>query len=181
MRALGNAPRLREQLVAKVVLRELARASAKGFRLLHFSIQQDHLHLLAEADDGLAFSRGMQRLSSRIARLLNRLHGRCGRFWRERYHRRDLSSPRQFRNALVYVLFNSRKHARDHERASRMRSLDLLSSAIWLDDWAPARIVTLVRSARAGPPPVARPSSWIARCGWQRHGLLLPTEAPASE
>ena len=55
---------------------------------------------------------------------VNALVGRRGKFWRERYHRRDLASPRQFRNALVYVTFNRRKHARGSERARMLRSLD---------------------------------------------------------
>lgn len=180
MRAVRAAPPMRTQSVAVAVLRELARSSTKGFRLLHYSIQGDHLHLLAEADDGHAFSRGMQRLASRVALAVNAIGRRRGRLWRERYHRRDLTSPRQFRNSLVYVVFNARKHARDEEeRAHRMTVLDGFSSAIWTDDWASPEIVTLVRSARAGPSPLAPAASWIARTGWKKHGLLRPTEMPA--
>jgi REP element-mobilizing transposase RayT len=44
-----------------------ARSSEKGFRLLHFSVQGNHLHFIAEADDGVAFARGVQRLLSRAS------------------------------------------------------------------------------------------------------------------
>ena len=91
--------------------------------------------LLAEAEDAPSLSRGVQRLASRIARRVNLLVGRRGRLWRERYHRRDLSTPRQFRNALVYVIMNFRKHAPGSERAHRGQVVDGHSSALWLDGW----------------------------------------------
>jgi putative transposase len=180
MRAVPLAPRMREEVLAKTVLALLARASGKGFRLLQYSIQEDHLHLIAEADDGLSLSRGIQRVASRIALVLNSMRGRRGSLWRGRYHRRDLTSPRQFRNALVYVLFNARKHAHGAQRRTRMRTLDLWSSVIWVDDWASEEMLALVCKARAGPRPTAIPTSWIARTGWKRHGALVATDAPKS-
>src|SRR5687767_8980301 len=38
----------------------VAGASKPGFRLIHFSIQGNHLHLIAEADDAVRLSRGIQ-------------------------------------------------------------------------------------------------------------------------
>src|SRR4029079_2948929 len=73
MRAVDEAPHFRSQRAGAILLREIRRASAKGFRVLHFSIQDNHLHLVAEADDGTALSRGVQRLASRLARLMNLL------------------------------------------------------------------------------------------------------------
>lgn len=185
MRAVRSVPSMRAELVARVVVGELARASAPlgtrgGFRVLHWSVQENHVHLLAEADDATALSRGMQRLASRIAMAVNSLVGRHGRFWRERYHRRDLASPRQYRNALVYVVFNFRKHARGAERVARARMLDGCSSAIWLDDWRDDAFRQRVRAARAGPPPVASPATWTARVGWKRFGRLDPRESPVA-
>lgn len=179
MRAVRGVPRMRAEVVTRVVLAELARASEKGFRLIDFSVQDDHLHLLAEGDDAKAFSRGMQRLASRIAIAVNALVKRLGRFWRERYHRRDLRTPRQYRNALVYVLFNFRKHAPAREKAVRARSIDGMSSARWFDGWAESFAPTMRdHRARAGPRPTAAPRTWIARIGWKRHGLIRPTESP---
>ena len=130
MRAAKGVSCMRTQTVAPAVMREIGRASEKGLRVLHFSVQKDHLHLIVEADDAGSLSRGMQRLASRVAMAVNALLGRHGKFWKERYHRRDLGTPRQFRNALVYVTFNARKHGQ-----ARARTLDGMSSAIWIDDW----------------------------------------------
>ena len=183
MRAMRGVPAMRTQLVGAIILGEVARASAKdGFRVLHKSIQDDHLHLIVEADDGQKLSRGMQRLASRIARLVNMIVGRRGSLWRERYHRRDLSTPRQFRNALVYVLQNFRKHARPSEKAKRARELDAFSTALWLDEWTDDALRERLEEqrARAGPRPTALPKTWIARVGWKRLGALDPRESPRS-
>src|SRR5690606_1920068 len=138
LRAMRSVPALRRPVLARVVVEEIGRASAKGFRVLHFSVQNDHVHLIAEGDGGQELSRGMQRLASRNARRVNALAARRGTFWRERYHRRDLGTPRQFRNALVYVTFSARKHAPPGERASWANALDRWSSAVWVDDWRAA-------------------------------------------
>lgn len=182
MRAVKGVPRMRAQAVMTVIYEEIARASAKGFRLVDFSVQEDHLHVLAEADDAMNLSRGMQRLASRIARRVNLLVGRRGKVWRERYHRRDLSTPKQFRNALVYVLMNFRKHAPAAERAQRAQVVDGHSSALWFDGWKDDGLRTRLREkrARAGPRPTALARTWIARVGWKRHGLIDGRETPRS-
>jgi len=173
MRAMRGTPAMRGEVVVRVVLAEIARASAKGFRVLHYSVQNDHLHVIAEGDDGVSFSRGMQRLASRIAMGINALVTRRGQFWRERYFRTDLKTPRQFRNALVYVTFNFRKHSRGMEKR-----LDLYSSALWFDGWSVRSKPIEEYGARAGPSPVVGPKSWVARVGWRKHGRIHPLEAP---
>jgi len=180
MRAVRGVPRMRSEVVARIIVAEIRRASAKGFRVLHFSVQSNQVHLIVEAESGVALSRGMQRLASRIAMMLNALVTRRGSVWRERYHRQDLASPRQFRNALVYVTFNIRKHASVEERAHWARSLDLFSSALWLDDWKDRTVVERVRAARAGPSPVVAPRTWYARAGWKLLGALDLRESPKS-
>jgi putative transposase len=91
----------------------LAGARARfGFRLVHFSVQRDHLQLLAEVSDRRALSRGMQGLTIRVAKVVNRRLGRSGRVFADRYHARALTTPREARWALRYVLSNARKHGR---------------------------------------------------------------------
>ena len=53
-----------------------------GFRLVHYSVQGNHVHLLVEAKDEKSLSRGMCGLGVRVARGLNRVmrrRGRCSR------------------------------------------------------------------------------------------------------
>src|SRR5207244_3534237 len=112
-------------------LRSAVRKASHGaFRVLHFSVQADHVHLVVESDASLGLSRGVQGLAIRMARAINRALGRCGRVWGDRYHARALRTPREVRNALVYVLNNWRKHL------PQVRGLDPRSSAAWFSGWA---------------------------------------------
>ena len=61
-------------------------------------------------DEPTVFERGIRGLAIRIARAVNRAWLRRGRVWGDRYHAHSLRSPREVRNALVYVLQNFRKH-----------------------------------------------------------------------
>lgn len=66
-----------------------------GFRLRQYSVQSDHRHLVVEGKDRRALSRGMQGLLIRIAKGLNRLWGRRGTVFADRYHDRILRTPRE--------------------------------------------------------------------------------------
>ena len=182
VRAVGSVPYLRSQHVFAAIRALFARASEKGLRLLHFTVQGNHLHLIVEANEGLSLSRGLQRLLSRLAMTINAIARRRGKVWRDRYHRRDLRSPQQFRNALVYVLFNMRKHAPTYRDAELWAGcIDPCSSAAWLVGWADGAGPPASSIARAGPSVVAAPRSWLARGGWERRGRLrIDERVPAA-
>jgi REP element-mobilizing transposase RayT len=156
---------LRAGRVFPLVRRSLAVPSHCGFRMLHFSVQDDHLHLIVEADDTRALCRGVQGLAIRLARAINRALGRRGRVWGDRYHARALTTPRTVRNALVYVLMNRRKH---HGGEG---GVDPCSSAPWFDGWREPSMAPLGA-------PVVRARSWLAAVGWRRHGLVGVDERP---
>src|SRR5437667_10770862 len=151
---------LRSERVFPTVRRAFAAASHGGFRVLQFSVQDDHLHLIVEADDTRALRRGLRGLAIRVARAVNRALGRHGAVWQDRYHARALTSPRAVRHALVYVLMNLRKHHGGE------RGMDPCSSAKFFDGW---REPVRTESARA---PVVRARTWLAAVGWRRRGLL---------
>jgi REP element-mobilizing transposase RayT len=149
----------------------------KGFRLLHHAIRRDHIHLVCECDSTMALSRGVQRLGSRIARRVNKLWARKGKLFADRFHGRVLSTPRELRNVLRYVLLNEHKDALIEEGRILGGGFDPCSSASWFDGWHP----TVARPPPAGlDPPVTAPLSWLARTGWRRLGLLRPSEIPAA-
>src|SRR5262250_2961190 len=83
-----------------------------SFRITHFSIQPNHVHLIVEAGSKLALSRGLQGLGIWLARRFNEKLGRRGRVLADRYHTRELTTPRAVRNAIVYVLQNHLHHKR---------------------------------------------------------------------
>jgi hypothetical protein len=71
------------------------------FRVVHFSVQHDHLHLIVEAESRRALSAGMRGLSIRVARAVNELLLRRGKFSADRWHGRALGSPREVRNSFA--------------------------------------------------------------------------------
>jgi hypothetical protein len=138
-----------------------------GFRLTEFSMQSNHIHLIAEASDRSALSRGMQGLLVRISRAVNRLWRRRGPVFADRFHSRALETPREVRNALVYVLQNARHHG------LRLLGFDPYSSGAWFDGWS-------TNLAVAPGSPAVRARTWLLREGWRRHGLIGIREAPRS-
>ncbi len=164
-RAVGS---LCARRVFPVVRAALAAASSPAFRLVHFSVQAHHVHLLVEARDAAALSRGMRGLTIRLARATNRARGRRGPVWADRYHARALTTPREVRHALVYILMAYKKHRPDS------RGIDPYSSGRWFDGWRGRPPVPLAD----GPAPVAAPRTWLARDGWRRYGLIGLDERP---
>ncbi len=175
LRARREVGSLRAGATFLAVRAALAAASRGGFRVVHFSVQRDHVHLLVEARSGEALSSGMRGLAIRVALAVNRGLGRTGRVWGDRWHGRALTTPREVRAALVYVLMNVRKHGAEYPA-----TVDRCSSARWFDGWKDWR------RPRTGPfgrrdddVPVAPAETWLLRVGWRRHGLLSVREAPA--
>ena len=129
------------------------------------------MHLLTKASDERALSRGMLGLSVRIARALNGLWKRSGSVFVDRFHARLLKTPREVRNALVYVLQNARKHT-----PSISFRPDSYSSGAWFDGWK----ANVEKVAESGSAFLARARTWLLGVGWKRHGLIDPRELPSS-
>src|SRR5215471_3454978 len=178
---------LRSQFVFPTVRLAIAaanRGDGKRFRIVHFSVQTDHLHLLVEAADKMALSSGMRGLAIRIARAVNALVVRRGCVWADRWHGRSLQSPRATRNALKYVLGNFRKH---HPRVRT--SIDAFSSAPYFTGFREyrGRMAVEVDSGLVprslGPPDrgtVRAPRTWLLSAGWRaRGGYLSVDDAPS--
>lgn len=76
-----------------------------------YSIQKNHIHLIAEADSANAFAKGMQSLTISLGkRLRNRLGLTSGKIFLGRYHAHVLKTPTEVKNALLYVLQNTPRH-----------------------------------------------------------------------
>jgi REP element-mobilizing transposase RayT len=163
LRARADVGSLRRARLYSALEAAIAASSRSDFRLVHFSVQGDHVHLIAEARDEPTLSTGMRGLMIRVARALNRASGRSGPVWADRYHCRELRTPREVRHALAYVLLNARKHDR------QVTGLDPCSSARWFDGW---REHSPMVDLALDPPAVVAPRTWLLGAGWRRHGLL---------
>jgi hypothetical protein len=139
LRVRTDVPSLRTVQIVHAIERTFAAGCDRpGFRLVHYSLQGNHAHLIVEAQDRGTLGRGMKAIGARFALAVNRVAKRKGRVFSDRYHVRLLPTPTQVRNALRYVLLNARRHAAKlNIRAKRATDvcLDPASSARWFDGW----------------------------------------------
>jgi REP element-mobilizing transposase RayT len=125
----------------------------EGFRVLHFSVQGNHMHLVTEARDRAALSNGMRALLIRIAHSINALMGSRGRLYADRYHERIVSSRTQMRNVLRYVLENHARHMQQIGKGHLAAAVDGYSSAVRNDlvSSAESWLACDALAPRAGP------------------------------
>jgi REP element-mobilizing transposase RayT len=132
-----------------------------GARVIRFSIQGNHIHLLVEADQSAALLRAIKGLSVRIAKGLNRMMGRSGRVLSDRYHAHVLRTPTEVKRAIAYIRENARKHAREWGEPWPVGWVDPYSSES-------CRLSALLPA----------PKGWLLRAGWRRAGRKAASSGP---
>jgi REP element-mobilizing transposase RayT len=162
-------------------------ARREDFRIVHLSIQRNHLHLIIEADHKDALSRGMQGFSISAAKRINATIGertgirRRGKVIADRFHARPLTSPRAVRHALAYVLNNYRRHGEDRSGVAHTWKADPFSSGPLFPGWKELESSPFLWPLRPTYQPliVFRPRTWLLAKGWQlHHPLISAREVP---
>jgi len=182
LKVLGGLSSLRTLAVVREVEGSFRRGAERGeFRLVHYSIQGDHLHAIVEAEGPEALGRGMRSLGARFGRAVNRALRRSGPVVRERYHLVVLRTPTQVRNALRYVLLNARRHWAKRRGSKALPGpvrLDPASSARWFGGWRSGSVGVEEAARAVDAPAVRAPRTWLLSVGWRPLGLLDPAEVP---
>jgi REP element-mobilizing transposase RayT len=167
LRVAGHVWNLRSRRCFETIEDCLAKARERfGLRVIEFTVPGNHLHLVVEADNDEALSRGMQGLNIRIARALNRLMEKRGRVFADHYRSRLLRSPTELVNAIACVLGNAAHHygdpgedrfsSRSYEAPRRNRILSHPRTWLLRSGWRRARTVPRWLSASGWPPPWAK-------------------------
>jgi REP element-mobilizing transposase RayT len=177
-KVMPDVARLRTEVMFAAIRAALAGATkwmyeAEPVRFVHASVQGDHLHLLVEAASNTALSRAMKGFLGSCAKRLNKIAGRRGRVFADRFHVLTLSTPTAVKNGLRYTLCNGRKHG---AISGRVR-LDPYSSAFALPDWQTGESIELSEVTMQ----VALPRTWLLREGWRRAGTISPWETPSAQ
>jgi len=189
LRVVSAVGSLRRRLAYRAIrTATLVTAVRTDFRIVHLSIQRTHVHMLVEADDKAALSAGMHGFQISAAKQLNAAIGkerggprRRGTVFPDRFHAVVISSPRQARHALSYVINNWRKHGEQYEAVARGWKIDPFSSAAAFQGWTewtdgfswilpPTYQLLVVQPAR----------TWMLREGWQRDGAISYMDVPSA-
>ncbi|MGZ3456776.1 MAG: transposase [Polyangiales bacterium] len=158
---------LRSQRSFARIRKALVGVRSRGtFRVVHYSVQGNHGHLIVEGENRRALSNGMRALLIRMAKQLNREMDARGSRFEDRYHETVLGSPTQVRNALKYVLGNHAHHVRG-------AVVDPYSSGPWFTSWSEG--VAMPRWLPCASPPTSPPESWLLKSGWKKAGPQLTT------
>ena len=177
LRVADGVRRLRQGRMYRAIRRVLARyLGHEDFRVVHISIQHNHLHLLVEAADRKALTRRMQSFAINVARAINRADGRSGKVFAFRYHATQIRTPRQARCALAYVLNNWRHHREDQVMGRVLEAaVDPYSSGLSFTGWSGRRFLV---PAGYSPLPVSPPATARLRSQWTRFGRIDAFECP---
>lgn len=152
-------------------IREAMEASRDrfGFRSVGVSIQGNHLHLMGEAASREALTLAVQGLKVRIARSLNRVMGRHGKVFAERYHLRVLETPAEVRAAMAYIADNTAKHAAEFGKHLPPG---------YRDPYTVGHFGDRALLPEGTESMVVEPASWLLREGWRRAARPGSVAAP---
>ena len=171
-------PKLRRAGFVRAFRDSLRQASTRpGFRVVHYSIQEDHVHLIVEAAGKTRLANGMKSVGARFARCVNRTFGRRGAVLKERFHHVVKRTPTEVRRALAYVLLNVRKHYRQRRKRIPPVVLEVRRVVVRpVGAEGRRRRVGMRIAGRARE--VAEAGTWLLDIGWRQIGLIDPAEVP---
>lgn len=89
----------------QILKRAILNSRRKGLRIIHYSVQSNHVHFIIEADTNKKLESGMRSLTVTIVKGINK-----GKVQLQRFHLHVLRSLRETRNAVRYVCYNELKH-----------------------------------------------------------------------
>lgn len=163
LRIRRGLPGMRTPRVWRVLERAFRRAKERnGMRIVEFSIQEDHIHVLVEVGDKEYLSRGMQGLMIRIAKALNRHWNRAGTVWADRYFARAITSLSDLRRTVRYILQNAFHHGAEIPERYKGQP-DPYSSGRWYLYWMGAEDL---RRPHRSPPVVRGFIRYFGFCAW---------------
>ena len=151
---------IRNKTTFRLLKRAILNGRRKGLRIIHYSFQKNHVHLIVEADSNQVLTKGMRAVTVTMAMGMKK-----GRIQTQRYHLHVLKSLRETKNAVRYVLFNEQKHEKGNSRAGEYsstltmanamelirefamknkRRIKIVKGEIWLPDKAGSHLLKLV-------------------------------------
>lgn len=108
----ANKADIKSKVVLKALHHAIKRARLKNLKIIHYTLEYNHVHLLVEASGNQVLHAGMQALGISLSKAINRIKYCSGGVYKHRYHLRKINSLRDYKNVLNYILSNGIKHKR---------------------------------------------------------------------
>jgi REP element-mobilizing transposase RayT len=183
---VGDIAFLRTMDMYAAVKRAIGVSVRENFRIVHHSVQGNHIHLLVEADDNAALAKGMKSFSASFTQRVNAAMTkrlgvkRKGRVLADRYHVVPVTCVAGLRNTLSYIMNNWRHHAQSTRNCVGLYDgrLDPYSSAIWFAGWKERTTAEIHVPPDYEPPPRVEAKSWLLREGWKEAPAISCWEIP---
>ncbi|MGZ3809593.1 MAG: transposase, partial [Bacteriovorax sp.] len=105
-----NKAGIRNKSILKNLHASIKKARIMGLKVIHYTLEFDHVHLLVECDSKETLGRGMQSFGISFSKGINKIKGLKGSVFKTRYHLRTLKTPNEIKNVINYILGNSIKH-----------------------------------------------------------------------
>ena len=167
LKLVERMPNLRSPSFLRRFNHAVRSAKEFGLRVQHFTIESNHIHMIAECNSGEELASSMKSLVGRLANVIRRAI-KLGRLkvFRSRYHAHVLKTPTEMKYALRYVLFNASHHRKTALRPDQY-------STVWLFE----KVKELVGITFTQRPPewlndlkqtLSEPRSWLQSKGWLR-------------
>jgi REP element-mobilizing transposase RayT len=154
-------------------------------RIVHLSLQTNHIHLICEAENTVSLTKGMQGFQIAAAKHLNReltRRGetrRRGQVFTDRYHARIINSIRQTRHTLNYVLNNWRHHGHDRDTIGLYDGrIDPYSTGALFTGWRERTLDYTVLPPAYEPLETSAAQSWLLTVGYKRAPAISVYAAP---
>lgn len=114
---------LRNKQVLKILHSSIKKARRLGLRILHYTLEYDHVHFLVEADNNEILGKGMQSFGISFSKGINKMKALKGQVFKNRYHFRKLKTSAEIKNVINYIMGNSIKHKNAFSIVSPYNSL----------------------------------------------------------
>lgn len=101
---------IKNKMILTMLKKAILNARRMGLKVIHYSLEYDHVHLLIEADNNVILGKGMQSLGVTLSKAINRTKRIKGRVYKHRYHFRKINSARELKNVMFYIFNNGVKH-----------------------------------------------------------------------
>lgn len=90
----------------------IKRARIMGLKIVHYSLEHDHVHLYTECESNVILTKAMKAFGVSLAKNINKYFSSKGQVYKTRFHLRILKSASEVKNVINYILKNGIKHKR---------------------------------------------------------------------